>query len=103
MQKLNNSYYKHMLQEHHPISLKKSSVLFNSKDKNILELIESVFISKIPNYNITPGKIEISNALVDTIVKLYLRIKRKITAIGSNPATVEDWGLNETVADLQNN
>ena len=92
-----------MIQEHHPISLSDSSFLFNSKDKNILELIESVYISKIPNYNISPGRYIINNAIVDTIVKFHTQIKQKITAIGSNSATVDDRGLNVTVADFPNN
>ena len=92
-----------MMQEFHPISLRISSFLFNGKDKNILQLIESVFISKIPNYNISPCRIKIYNAIVDTIIKVYLQIKQKITAIGSNSATVEDRGLNEKVADFPNN
>ena len=92
-----------MIQEHHPVSINNSSFLFNSKDKNILELIESVYISKIPNYNISPGRYIINNAIVDTIVKLYPHIKQTITAMGSTSATVEDRRLNVTVADFPNN
>ena len=84
------------------MSLSNSSFLFNSKDKNILELIESVYISKIPNYNNSSGRHTINNAIVDTTVKFYAQIKRKITAIGSNSGTTEDQGSNETVADFPN-
>jgi len=73
-----------MINEHHPISLSNSSFLFHSKDKNVLELIESLFISKVPNYNISSGGIKINNAIADTIAKIYPHIKQKITAIGSS-------------------
>ena len=77
-----------MLQEHHTISLNNSSFIFESKNKNILELIYAVFISKLQNYNISIGGIKINNAIVDTILKLYPQINRKIIAISSNSATV---------------
>ena len=51
-----------MIQEYHPISLNKSSFFFNSKDEDILEITESVFVFKLPNYNISPGRFEINNA-----------------------------------------
>ena len=91
-----------MIQEYHPISLNNSSFIFNGKDKDIPKLIESVFISKLPKENISPGRFKINNAIFDTNGKLYPQIKQKIIAIGSNSATVENRGLSETNADFQN-
>ena len=92
-----------MIQEHQPISLKSSSCLLNIKDEIILEILESVFVSKIPNYIISPGRIKVRNATLDTIIKLHPQMKQKISITGSNSTTVDDRGLNETVTDFKNN
>ena len=67
-----------MLDKNHPIDFKNSKFILNSKNKNFLELIESVFISKILCHNIAACKIKTITAIVDTICKLYPHIKNII-------------------------
>ena len=59
-----------MTKEHNPVAFNESTFIINSKDTDILELIESVFTSRSPNYYISSSKKRINNAIADTIIKL---------------------------------
>ena len=69
----------------------------------MLEKFESVFISGLPNYDISPSRFKFNHAIVDTIIKLCPQIKQKITVIDLKSVTVKNRGVSETDAYLENN
>ena len=67
-----------MIDKHHQIDFRKYKFIFNSKNKNHLKVIETVFIPKLLNYNISTGKVKTHTAIVDKIYKLNPQIKNVI-------------------------
>ena len=50
-----NAMYRHMLEKNHSIDWKNASYVFNNKNKEVLQMVESALISKMPNFNLASG------------------------------------------------
>ena len=44
-----------MLEKNHSIDWKNASFVFNNKNKEVLQMVESALISKMPNFNLASG------------------------------------------------
>jgi hypothetical protein len=66
----NNAIFRHMQDEDHQIDWDSSSFLFKSNKKDILQMVESILITKIPNFNLSPGFYTVPENLRESILKL---------------------------------
>ena len=48
-----SNMYRHMLEKNHSIGWKNASFLFNNKNKEVFQMVESALISKLPNSNLS--------------------------------------------------
>ena len=66
-----NSIFRHVSELGHEINWTASKFVFNSKDKQILQLVESSFIHFVPNFNLTSGFYTLAQDLYRTIFKHF--------------------------------
>ena len=60
--------YRHMLEKNHSIDWKNASFVFNNKNREVLQMVESTLISKISNFNLSSGSYCLHGNIAQDIV-----------------------------------
>ena len=63
-----NAIYRHSLETNHAIDWTNAKFLFNSKNKNILQMVESALISRCPNFNLASGFFNVTGDIATSIL-----------------------------------
>ena len=63
-----NALYRHMLDKNHSIDWENASFVFNNKNKDVLQMVESALISRLPNFNLAAGFYSLPNNIAQDIV-----------------------------------
>ena len=63
-----NAIFRHMYHDNHAIDFRQATFIFNSKNKNLLQMVESMYISEFPNINLSSGFYTLPNPVKKMLV-----------------------------------
>ena len=58
-----------MYHDNHAIDFRNATFIFNSKHKNLLQIVESMYISEFPNFNLSSGFYTLPNPVKKMLIK----------------------------------